>query len=74
MNTLWTIYSRPPDYPHHVVVCECVVGERGRVRFVGGCALFPRIEDAHEWLMANGISVRLPRQDGDDPCIVENWL
>ena len=22
--------------------------------------------------MAHGITVRLPRQDGDDPCIVEN--
>jgi hypothetical protein len=74
MTPLWTVYNRPPDYPNHVVVCECVVGERGRVRFVGECRVFASLEDAHEWLLTHGMSVRLPRQPGDDPSIAENWL
>lgn len=73
MNTLWTIYNRPSAFPDHIVVRECVGGERGRLRFATECTLFASLEDARESLWTRGL-ICIPRQPGDDPALVENWL
>jgi hypothetical protein len=72
MLTLWAIYDRPREWPHHVVVQQCVV-RKGGIRFTGHCTPFASLEDAREALFTRGLFC-LPRQAGDDPDITELWL
>jgi hypothetical protein len=78
---MFTVYDRPKDFPHSVVVR----------RFWSWSILWPNgvrraarhhdpeirgffdLEAARNWCESQGL-YRLPRQPGDDPKIVETWI
>jgi len=67
---LYTIYERPSDYPEGFVVTMWIVGPDLLRPSAKGFAT--DLEHARR-LVPRGL-YRMPREPGDDPCIVENWI
>lgn len=86
---MWAIFDHPLDYPHHFVVrrCFCIPWKEG---MPGLCAERLHEDDTHPPVLdvvprlANTLDearslvplglYRQPRQEGDDPFIVETWF
>lgn len=66
--TLWTIYDHPRDFP------DCFVA---RKYHIGGptshVIMRQSLEELRTMLCQMGF-VRIPRDDNDDPVIVETWI
>lgn len=67
----WTIY-RPPEYPKHWAVSQWWVLDDGVVAPEPVAVLCDSLDDAREQIPSGAICV--PREDDDDPMIVETWL
>lgn len=69
--TMYAVYDHPSDHPDYFVVRPWDI-VRGEVTPRLAAGLFRQLEDARAWCQQFGL-VRLERQEGDDPCIVEVW-
>lgn len=69
--TIWTVYARPSDYPDGYVARQYSI-EPGRAIPLSPAAYAPSLE-AVRAKIPPGL-VRLDRNEGDDPCIVECWI
>jgi hypothetical protein len=70
---MWTLYDRPTDFPDMYVARLFVIGPGGRPRATGRIVISDDIEGIRDGFRMAGLT-RLPRQDDDDPKIVEVWL
>lgn len=68
---IWTVYNSPEDYPGLFVVRKWLVMD-GVVTPTTEGGAGPSLEDVRA-LIPPGL-VRCPRQELDDPVIVESWL
>lgn len=68
----WTIYCRPPDFPHHYVVHQWWVTDEGRIPSRDLAVLCDTLEAAREQIPVG--CMRVEREPEDDVTIVETWL
>ena len=70
--TMWTVYEKPKDYPIGWIARMFEVTGAGPkpTNHVIKCA---ELEPVRMKLARAGL-IRFPRQDGDEPQIVETWL
>ena len=66
------IYWSPRDYPQQCVVRKFFIIPNGSIPLPYVVA-FRDILTARRAMVAQGLSC-LPRERGDDPCIVETWI
>ena len=71
--SLWTVYDHPTDFPNNYVAREWVV-EDGRLGPTGNFMLANDVEIIREILLVQMHLHRLPRNENDDPKIVETWI
>lgn len=75
--TLWVIYDRPLDAPDHAVVrgSDILRGFTEPFPHQAGY-LFRTVDDARRWIEQEHpeASVCIPRDERDEPQIVETWL
>ena len=70
---MWTVYERPRDFPNEFVVREWhVVAGKVISRQAAGALTAPTLEQARKLVPQD--CVCMPRQEGDDPVIVETWI
>lgn len=69
---LWVVYENPDDLPSRFVSRMWLVEAGGALVGTGKIVTAPTL-DAVRAMLPPGL-VRLPRQDGDVPCIVETWI
>jgi hypothetical protein len=69
---IWTIYRHPSDYPNDYVarVFETGPGEPTPTKFIVRSS---EIQALRTTFIHAGL-ITLPREDGDDPHIVESWV
>ena len=65
---LWTVYERPVDYPD-LYVARLFEGESPTDQML----VCPDLEPIREELRQRGLTC-LPRDDDDEPQIVESWI
>ena len=71
--TMWTIHDRPLDYPDAFVVRRCfIVRGVGEPLFDVVPRLASSLAEARDFV-PHGLFCQ-PRQEGDDPFIVETWF
>jgi hypothetical protein len=71
---MWTVYQSPSDYPGKFVVRRRVVRAGGMTDVdPEPSAVVDTLAAARFPLQARGL-VCMPREDGDDPVIVETWF
>lgn len=68
---VWTIFEQPADFPHHFVA-RPFVGQGGQSLPLHFVLLARRLDEVRRLLPAGLIC--LPREDDDDPVIVESWM
>lgn len=68
---MWTIYANPADHPGQHVVRGWSIQAQG-AEPDPECTVVDTLTAARKTLPPG--LVCLPRQSGDDPCIVESWL
>jgi hypothetical protein len=69
--TIWTIYDRPSDHPEGYIARRFEVGGGNTVATPE--ILTGDIEDLRQAFWKAGL-MKLKRQDGDEPQIVESWV
>lgn len=69
---IWTVYDHPADFPDGFVARLWAIGPGGEPLATRHIVLGATLE-AVRALLPRGLDC-LPRQPGDDPCIVECWL
>jgi len=65
---IWTIYDHPRDFPEHYVARRYVL-EKATQDFI----VNKSVEQIREIMLKKGLC-KMPRDSGDDPCIVECWF
>lgn len=70
--SIWTVYDRPSDYPHSVVATRHEVDAKGH-RPTEDVIVSSDLARVRPLLRAMGLT-RLPRDEQDDPNIVETWI
>jgi len=69
----WTIYEKPKDYPEHFVVRKFSVYPGNPVPIPAAePVLAPSLEEARKFVPEG--HTRIPRDQKDDPVIVETWV
>jgi hypothetical protein len=69
--SMWTVYDHPRDFPEHFVARRWEVTATSAVaRDAVASDDLPKLR---AWLADLGLA-RMPRNDGDDPAIIETWL
>ena len=68
--SIWTVYERPLDHPEQFVARRWVATPQP---VPTDEVLFAHDLDDLRQKMPSGL-VRMPRQPGDDPVIVETWI
>lgn len=68
---LWTVYDRPADFPSSAVARHWLVGPDGAASS-DGLLIAPSLDLLRAMLPAG--MVVIPRDERDDPAIVETWL
>jgi hypothetical protein len=69
--TIWTIYDRPSDHPEGYIARRFEVGGGNTVATPE--ILTGDLEDLRQAFWKAGL-MKLKRQDGDEPQIVESWV
>ena len=69
--SLWTVYDRPADYPTSAVARHWIVDAAG-LAYTDGIIVAPSV-DAVRALLPDDMVV-IPRDEKDDPVIVETWI
>lgn len=69
---IWTVYDKPKDFPNNFVARKQIIGE-GQSRWTGDIVICNDLKkiQAH---MERQFLFRLPRNEDDDPKIVECWM
>lgn len=76
-DRLWihVIYERPSDYPNSFLVRRQSPNADGTILVATNCIIAPSLEIAREMLEFTFPGLyRLPREENDDPVIVETWI
>jgi hypothetical protein len=68
---IWTVYEHPRDYPQGYVMRRWSVTDDGPV-MTPQVVYTATLEDMRRYVPMG--LIRLPRQPGDDPCILETWI
>lgn len=71
--TMWTVYDRPTDYPSGFCARRYELTKEGPLPSVHLFSSGPRPDELREIFREAGL-VCIPRQEGDDPVIVETWI
>lgn len=70
---MWTVYDRPKDFPEKIVARRFVLSRRDGLwptnDMIGGATL----DEIRQVFTLVGLT-RLPRNEADEPQIVETWL
>lgn len=69
---IWTIYDHPRDMPDYWVVRQWRVGDGGKLQTCLVVHGYQTLEEAQDSIPPG--LCWFPRQNEDDPCIVESWL
>jgi len=69
--TMWTVYEHPSDWPDWYVARAWEIHSDGP-RATGNMHMARTLYDLRK-LLPYGLFC-MPRQNGDDPCIVEVWF
>lgn len=69
---MWTIYDHPRDAPDLFVARKHLI-ERGFSVATSEAFACKSLEPLRERMLEMGLTC-LPRQEGDDPVIVESWI
>jgi hypothetical protein len=69
---IWTIYEKPKDFPDGYIARRFEVGGGG-APVATRDTLTGKLDDIRQALWKAGL-MKLSRQDGDEPQIVESWL
>ena len=70
--TIWTIFDKPKDFPEGYIARRFEVSEGGRTLATRD-TLTGKLEDIRMALEKAGL-MKMAREDGDEPQIVENWV
>lgn len=70
--SLWTVYDHPKDFPHGYIARRWEVTPAGATP-TGDIITNPSLELMRVMMEAQGLSC-LPRQEDDDPAVLESWL
>lgn len=70
--TIWTIYVKPSDHPEGFIARRFEVGEGGRTLATRD-TLTGKLDDIRMALEKAGL-MKIKRDEGDEPQIVESWL
>lgn len=70
--SMWTVYDHPTDYPEGFIARRWAIG-KGTMTATAEVMLSADLDGIRDAMTGLGLTP-LPRQDGDDPCIVETWL
>ena len=70
--SIWTIYDHPLDYPQGFIARRWVIQTAGDVIASNDIRTADSLDEVRQMIPA--FLHRLPRQDGDDPKIVESWI
>ena len=73
MISIWTVYDDPTDYPGKVVARRFEVDSKG-VRATDSIIIVPNLQMMWQIMVMQLHLTRLPRNEGDDPKIVETWM
>lgn len=65
---IWTIYDHPKDFPNNYVA-RCFVNGRPTDSLI----IYPEIQPLRDLFEGMGL-VCMPRDENDDPVIVESWI
>jgi len=68
--TIWTIYDRPKDHPEGFIARRFEVGKE---TVATADTLVGELEELRSGFWKAGL-MKLSRQDGDEPQIVESWV
>lgn len=71
--SIWTIYDHPLDYPHGFIARRWSITGKG-AEATNDVVTADTLVEVRRLLPAPHGLFRLPRQDGDDPKIVESWI
>ena len=69
---IWTIYDKPKDYPNNFVARKEIISE-GKRRWADEFMVSNKLENIQDY-MKRQFLFRIPRNEDDDPKIVECWL
>ena len=69
---IWTIYDRPKDFPQGFIARRCEVHDSGAVTLTRD-TITGKLEDIRMAFWKAGL-LKLSRQEGDEPQIVESWV
>lgn len=69
--SIWTIYNKPKDFPNTVVARLWNVSSAGKFA-TNEIRVAPTLEEVRS-LLPPGL-YKVPREKGDDPCIIESWI
>jgi hypothetical protein len=69
---IWTVYEKPSDFPELFVARPFIIGN-GTARPMTLCLTGKTLAEVRAFLEPYGLTC-IPRQEGDDPRIVETWL
>ena len=70
--SIWTVYANPNDFPGLHVARRFDIKADG-VQITDQVLVTPALEDLRDELRGRGLTP-LPRQQADDPKIVESWI
>lgn len=70
---MWTVYERPSDFPDDYVARRWDIVRGAREPIASGVLFAAKTLEQLRELLPEGLH-RMPRQEGDEPQIVEVWL
>lgn len=71
--SMWTVYDHPSDYPNSYVARRFDIDGKG-VSPTGSLIIAPDLGTLRDMLEFEMHLTRLPRDEGDDPNIIETWI
>lgn len=69
---MWTVYWSPLDYPGQFVARKCLIGGAPELQMTNDMYTAATLEELRD-LLPPGL-VLMPRDESDDPVIVETWI
>ena len=69
---MWTVYDRPHDHPN-TYVARCFYVDAGGTKASPHAITSHELGDLRAMFVAMGLT-RVPREQKDDPKIVETWM
>ena len=70
--SIWTLYDHPRDHPQHFIARRHEIAEGGS-KPTNDILVSASLDRLRTQMQQRGL-FKLPREDGDDPVIVESWI